>query len=188
MFPINRYNDIIANVCRAYTTIRWIGQRAHPLISVTYYSTWSTIVSGVAFLAIPGVDFRLPENFAEWGYLTFIGVFGFLMQYLLTAGLAHEKSSRATNMLYTQILFALTFDKLVFDTTPSIWSIIGSSLVLGSAMYIAVHKETPKIKSQVGELGEEEVSLMQSEDREGEQTQLHRIESVEEVRLRTLRI
>ena len=91
-------------------------------------------------------------------------------------------------MLYSQILFALAFDKLIFDTTPGIWSIIGSSLVLGSAMYIAVHKESPKIKSQAGELEEEEVNLMQDEDRDDEQRQLHRIESVEEVQLRTMRV
>jgi hypothetical protein len=44
-------------------------------------------------------------------------------------------------MIYTQMLFALTFDKLVWGTTPGILSIIGSSLILGSAIYVAMHKE-----------------------------------------------
>ena len=99
------------------------------------------IVSIVAIVAVPSVGFRLPSNVQEWGYLVLMGVCGFIMQILLTAGLAHEKSSRATNMIYTQILFALAFDKLIFDTTPGGWSIVGSSLVLGSALYVAVHKE-----------------------------------------------
>lgn len=47
-------------------------------------------------------------------------------------------------MVYTQMLFALTFDKLVFGTTPTALSIIGSSLILGSAIYVAVHKEVGK--------------------------------------------
>lgn len=172
----------------AYTSIRWIGQRAHPLISVTYFSTWCTVVSVVVVLAVPAVDFRLPDNLAEWAYLIFLGVSGFLMQFLLTAGLAHEKSSRATNMLYTQILFALAFDKLVFDITPGIWSIVGSSLVLGSAMYIAVYKETPKMKSPASESAEEELSLMQHEDTEAEERQQPCMQGVEEVQLRTMRI
>ena len=175
-------------MCSAYTTIRWIGQRAHPLISVTYYSAWCTVVSLVAVLTVPGVDFRLPENPAEWAYLIFLGVSGFLMQFLLTAGLAHEKTSRATSMLYTQILFALAFDKLVFDITPGIWSIVGSSLVLGSAMYIAVYKETPKTKSTAGESGEQELNLMQHEDTETEERQPPCMQAVEEVQLRTMRI
>ncbi|KAG9757415.1 hypothetical protein KCU73_g4418, partial [Aureobasidium melanogenum] len=37
----------------AYTTIRWIGKRAHPLISVNYFATWCTIVSIVAQLTLP---------------------------------------------------------------------------------------------------------------------------------------
>lgn len=45
-------------------------------------------------------------------------------------------------MLYTQMLFALTFDKLVWGTTPGVMSIVGSSLILGSAIYVAVHKAT----------------------------------------------
>jgi hypothetical protein len=35
-------------------------------------------------------------------------------QFLLAAGLQYEKSSRATNMVYIQMLFALAFDKLVW--------------------------------------------------------------------------
>ena len=119
------------------------------------------IVSIVAIVAVPGVGFRLPSNVQEWGYLILMGLCGFVMQILLTAGLAHEKSSRATNMIYTQILFALAFDKLIFNTTPGGWSIVGSSLVLGSALYVAVHKE--KVEKRISSRAtnaSEEVGLM----------------------------
>jgi hypothetical protein len=72
-------------------------------------------------------------------------------QFLLAAGLQYEKSSRATNMVYTQMFFALGFDKLVFGTTPGVLSIIGSSLILGSAIYVAVQKEQAKSKEVVEE-------------------------------------
>ncbi len=36
----------------AFTTIRWIGKRAHPLISVTYFSVWCTLVSTTARRAL----------------------------------------------------------------------------------------------------------------------------------------
>lgn len=68
------------------------------------------------------------------------------MQFLLSAGLQLEKSSRATLMVYTQMLFALLFDKLVFGTNPNLLSLFGSSLILSSAIYVAIQKESMKQK------------------------------------------
>ena len=138
-------------------------------------------------IVVPGINFRLPSNTEEWLYLIGLGVCGFLMQFLLTAGLAQEKSSRATNMVYTQVIFALAADKLVFDTTPDGWSIVGSSLVLGSALYVAVHKERPKAENSARGAADEEVALMPrggaDRDRSAET-----IRGVEEVQLRTMRV
>ena len=63
----------------AYTTIRWIGKRAHPLISVSYFATWCTLVSIVMMLALPDVGFLLPRSLRDWCYLTFLGICGFVM-------------------------------------------------------------------------------------------------------------
>ena len=148
----------------AYTSIKWIGHRAHPLISVTCYSLACVIVSTIGLLAVPGIGFRLPSNGTEWGYLFFLGVCGFVMQFLLTAGLAHEKSSRATNMVYSQMLFALAFDQLIFHITPGVWSIIGSVLILGSVLYVAMRNQSAKPRPKDSGLGlggtDEEVGLM----------------------------
>jgi len=175
----------------AYTTIRWIGKRAHPLISVNYFAGWATIVSTVALLAIPGIGFRLPASLRQWIYLLFLGICGFVMQFLLTTGLAYEKSSRATNMVYTQMLFALAFDKLVWDTTPGFLSILGSSLILGSALYIAVLNNKKKETDARGGRGDEEVALVAAEaDEEDDATNDGRgpLRGVQEVQLRTLRV
>ncbi|EMD96596.1 hypothetical protein COCHEDRAFT_1162440 [Bipolaris maydis C5] len=145
----------------AYTTIRWIGKRAHPLLTVNYFGAWCTIVSIVAMLTIPGVGFLLPSNLADWCYLIFLGICGFIMQFLLAAGLQYEKSSRATNMVYMQMLFALTFDKLIWGITPGAVSIIGSSLILGSAIYVAMNKEhSNKVAPRERGTGEEEMGLI----------------------------
>lgn len=63
----------------AYTTLRWIGKRAHPLISVNYFASWCTIVSIVMMMALPGVGFILPHSLKDWCYLTFLGICGFVM-------------------------------------------------------------------------------------------------------------
>ncbi|MCJ1451191.1 hypothetical protein MMC28_001527 [Mycoblastus sanguinarius] len=166
-------------------------KRAHPLISVNYFSAWCTIVSTVALLAIPGIGFRLPASLWQWIYLLFLGISGFAMQFLLTAGLQHEKSSRATNMVYTQMLFALAFDKLVWNTTPGLLSIVGSSLILGSALYVAVYKNNKKeFKGREGRGDEEVVLATGVDDEEDDAAHGGRwpLRGVQEVQLRTLRV
>lgn len=170
----------------AYTTIRWIGKRAHPLISVNYFATWCTIVSITMMLVLPDVGFLLPQNWVDFAYLLFLGICGFIMQFLLAAGLQYEKSSRATNMIYVQMLFALSFDKLIFGTIPSALSIVGSSLILGSAIYVATHKEDPKKDEAVRERGdgEEERGLMINMEPERERLAY---DNDNEIQMRTLR-
>lgn len=63
----------------AYTTIRWIGKRAHPLISVNYFAAGCFLVSIVMQSILPGVGFLLPADAKEWGYLFFLGTCGFVM-------------------------------------------------------------------------------------------------------------
>jgi len=88
---------------------------------------------------------------------------------LLAAGLAAEKSSRATNMVYSQMLFALIFDKIVFGITPTMLSILGSSLILGSTIYVAMLKESRKNVEQTRDmemadvLSDEEIGLIDNE-------------------------
>lgn len=148
-------------------------------------------MSTVALLAVPGIDFQLPANVRQWIYLIFLGICGFLMQFLLTAGLQHEKGSRATNMVYTQMLFALAFDQIVFNTTPGIWGIVGSSFILGSALYVALHKNNNNKKKKD--------SHGRGDGRGDEESEADDIESVlhngtgplrgvQEVQLRTLRV
>ncbi|KAL2004021.1 hypothetical protein VTN02DRAFT_819 [Thermoascus thermophilus] len=165
--PVDSYHHMLAIVASllgvlgaacAYTAIRWIGKRAHALVSVTYFSAFTTLVSIVAVLALPSVSFRLPGNLTEWSLLLGLGVCGFFLQFLMTAGLAYVPppvpgqsartgnasghGSRATSMVYTQMLFALFYDKVVWDSAPSAVSWAGSGLILGSAIYIAVVQES----------------------------------------------
>jgi hypothetical protein len=55
-------------------------------------------------------------------------------------------------MIYTNMLFALALDKIVFGQSPGWWSIAGSGLILGSAVFIAVQKQQSE---QVGRADEE---------------------------------
>lgn len=103
------------------------------------------------------------------------------MQFLLTKGLAvngRGGGAKATHFIYTNMLFALALDKVVFGVSPGAWSLAGSGLILGSAVFVAVRKgkgEVPRIEESeegearhgaVGEHGteEEEMGILRGRD------------------------
>lgn len=114
----------------------------------------------------------------------------------MAAGLAYEKSSRATNMTYTQMLFALGFDKLIFGHTPGVMSILGSSLILGSAIVVAIQQDPNRgqpnkdgVRDERGsaEAGDEESRTGLMSGAEVENSEDHDRLPVQVVQLRTLR-
>ncbi|KAI1094343.1 hypothetical protein F5B19DRAFT_490463 [Rostrohypoxylon terebratum] len=127
----------------AYSIIRLIGKRAHSLISVNYFAVIATVVSFVAIMVLPDLHFEIPETAAQWSLLISIGVAGFLLQFLLTEGLQREKAGRATNLIYTQMVFALIIERVVWGTTPPIESLFGSALIIGSAIWVSLQKTKP---------------------------------------------
>lgn len=163
----------------AYTSIRMIGKRAHPLVSVTYFSSVTTIISFVAMAAFPWVPFRLPNTPLEWTLMAGLGVCGFVLQFLLTAGLSYvpprevtsskaSQGSRATSMVYTQMVFALFYDKVVWGSTLSLLSAAGSVLILACAIYVAVMQEgrsetgpatQSEVRPQFKDVGDEEALI-----------------------------
>jgi len=141
----------------AFTTIRYIGKRAHALITVTYFAVWSMLVSFAALLLAPlfgvGQDEPpiisfagiIPSSGYEWFLLISLGMCGFLLQFMMTAGIAGEKSNRATAMVYTHMLFAAGFDRWVFGHYMGVFSLLGCGLIVGSALWAALaKKEAPR--------------------------------------------
>ncbi|KAL7270548.1 hypothetical protein RUND412_006735 [Rhizina undulata] len=158
----------VLGAATAYTTIRWIGKRAHPLISVTYFSSITTLISLMGLLLIPSVGgIVIPHGFLQWGLLLGIGVSGFVMQFLLTKGLQLEKAGRAGSMVYTQMVFALIFEWLVWGNVPGLLSIIGGGMILGSALVVNIWKgKDTQNKGNGKQTSDEERPLMGTEDRE----------------------
>lgn len=143
----------------AFTTIRWIGKRAHPLISVNYFATWATLVSFTVLMSAPALDigqpslhFALPANIKQWVLLFALGVCGFIMQFMMTAGLGAEKSNRATAMVYTQMLFAAGFDKWIFGYEMGPVSLVGCGMIIGSMLWVALSKRTEDKKDTSGDI------------------------------------
>lgn len=124
----------------AYTCIRCVGDRAHALMSVNYFAFIATVGSTVALLAGSGGGFLMPHSAREWAILLTMGVFGFVLQFLLTKGLQLDKSPKATSMLYSQVIFSLLFDWLIWGVLPGGWSLVGGAIVIASTLWSALQK------------------------------------------------
>lgn len=124
----------------AYTCIRCVGDRAHALMSVNYFAFLATVGSTVALLGGSGGGFVMPHGAREWILLFTMGIFGFVLQFLLTKGLQLDKSPKATSMLYSQIIFALLFDWLIWGMLPGGWSLVGGAIVIASTLWSALQK------------------------------------------------
>ncbi|KAI5799959.1 integral membrane protein DUF6 [Geopyxis carbonaria] len=167
----------VLGAASAFTTIRWIGKRAHPLVSVFYFSCWCALVSFVCLLTVPSIGGIIwPSGLLQWGLLLGIGVSGFFMQFLLTSGLQLEKAGRGTNMVYSQMLFALFWERVVWGRSPAPLSIFGSMLILGSVLYVGLRKRVPeKVEvpvqvpdEEVGLVGDVDVDLEDEDEDDGE--------------------
>lgn len=135
----------IVGASGAYTMIRVIGSRAHALMSVNYFAFLATLSSTIILLITPDIGFTMPRGVREWVLLMLLGVFGFALQFLLTAGLQMDKSSKATAMLYTQIVFALIFDWAIWGMLPGGWSLFGGSIVIASTLWSALQKPQQQV-------------------------------------------
>ncbi|KAK2020511.1 integral membrane protein DUF6 [Colletotrichum zoysiae] len=138
-----------------FTTIRWIGKRAHPLISVNYFAASSTVVCTIALTAAPLLNvgqpvlrWGLPQGGRQWLFMVLLGIFGFIMQFLMTAGLRTDRSNRANAMIYTHMLFAAAFDRFVFGNVMGWMSLAGCGLIIGSALWVVLTKKTAAPKRE----------------------------------------
>lgn len=137
----------VCGAAGAYTMLRTIGKRAHPLISVNAFGMTCVLICSVGLVICPLFDIGQPEirwvtpsSLWQWSLLLLLGIFGFVMQYLLTAGLSADRTNKANTMIYTHMLFAAGIDRWVFHHEPSLMSFLGCVLILGSAISVVILK------------------------------------------------
>ncbi|KAG5640858.1 hypothetical protein DXG03_006810 [Asterophora parasitica] len=136
----------------AYTSIRAIGKRAHPLHAMTSFSVQCVAVASVA-MVLQKTPFVVPTK-VEWlALLVMIGIFGFVAQILLTMGLQREAAGRASIAVYSQVIFAGILERIFFNPTLSILSVIGTVIILSAAFFVVFTQDKRKTKTSTIKLG-----------------------------------
>lgn len=150
----------------AYTLIRMIGKRAHPLVSVTYFSGTTVIGSTLGLLFIPSLGgFKVPHGVKQWLLLLAIGVTGFAMQFLLTKGLQLTTAGSASALMYTQIVFAVFFEWAVWGNLPTRESAIGGALILISVISVESIRARRKKEDVDAEAAASDATIGTSQER-----------------------
>ncbi|KAJ7471884.1 hypothetical protein FB451DRAFT_1090009 [Mycena latifolia] len=146
----------------AMTSIRAIGQRAHPMHLLSFFSLQS-VIAGSILMAIMQEPIVIPTRLAWLVLLTVIGILGFVAQILLTMGFQRETAGRASMALYTQIIFASALERIFFHTTPTSLSLLGTAIIMTSAIYVALTKkknpDAEKPDQGDGRVGADDISL-----------------------------
>lgn len=139
----------------AYTFIRKIGNQVHSLIIVNYLSDMATLFSLVILLLGKGI--QSPSSIVQGCYLVGLGIYGLASQFFLTMGFQEDKTSAAAIMIYTQLLFAMGFDWLLWAITPGWMSLTGFVIIFGSAIFVAIRKIRGNISAtRMGKATDEE--------------------------------
>ncbi|KAG7192115.1 uncharacterized protein KQ657_002480 [Scheffersomyces spartinae] len=122
-----------------YVILR-IVKSAHPLISVSYFALTCVIVTSVSITVTPGLVFVIPTNAYQVFLFLLIGLSGFFMQFCLAAGVQRVKASLASLITYTNIIFALIWDLIIWGHVPGLLSFIGIIIIITMAAIAVKYK------------------------------------------------
>jgi drug/metabolite transporter (DMT)-like permease len=122
----------------AMVTVRSLAQVEDPRVIVLYFPLVSLP------LALPfALRVWLWPTAVEWLILLGVGVATQIAQITMTEGLRRERAGRATAIGYLQVAFAVGWGAVLFDELPSVWTVLGAGLIVGSTLLVAARPKPP---------------------------------------------
>lgn len=109
----------------AYSFIRRLNTREHPLVIVFYFPLVALPVSGIYSL----FNWVQPQGW-DWAILLLVGVLTQLGQYYMTMSYQAEEISKVANLNYIGIVYALSLGYILFDEQFEWATYLGMALVL----------------------------------------------------------
>jgi drug/metabolite transporter (DMT)-like permease len=115
--------------------IRQLGLTEHPQTSVLWFTVSSMIALGLAMPFFAG-----SHDAIGWVILLAVGIFGGIGQIFLTTSLRFAPVAVIVPFDYTQLLWAVLFGWLLWETQPPASTWAGAAVIIGSGLY-TVYRE-----------------------------------------------
>lgn len=100
--------------------------------TTTFYSTF---VGAVALTFVMPAVWE-PVAAFDWGVLVAMGAAGAFGHFLLVRALGMAEASALAPFTYGQVVSAVFWGIVIFDKAPSIWTVVGASMICGSGLYV----------------------------------------------------
>lgn len=100
----------------------------------------SLFAGGLLFAPLALMHWVWPADGLTWLLLALLGVFGGTGHYLFILAYRQAPASALSPFLYTQLVAATAIGYLVFGDLPDMWTLLGSSIIVASGLYL-VHRE-----------------------------------------------
>jgi drug/metabolite transporter (DMT)-like permease len=115
-----------------YLSTRMLAAHDKPETTMFYTSLVGTVLVSPFLL----FSWKAPSTALVWIILILLGVFGAIGHWLLILAHRHAPASILAPFFYLQILGSVFFGYFVFGNIPDRWTVIGSSTVIGSGLYL----------------------------------------------------
>lgn len=97
---------------------------------------WNSGLPTVALAPFALPVWQWPDTAIDLGVLAMIGLFGALGHIATTAAHRLADASILAPMIYLQIILVPIASLAVFNTAPTIWTLAGGAIIIGSGLYI----------------------------------------------------
>ena len=130
---------LLAAVAFAFRQIisRPIGQRDATLTTLAYTGATSIIVLSIPLLFV----WITPDSAKQVILLVMLTLLSGLGEFLIIRALELAEAVVVTPVHYSLIIFSTAWGYLFFDHLPDVWTWVGTSIVIGSGLYILLREK-----------------------------------------------
>lgn len=108
---------------------------------------YGNLVATTVTLPVLPFVWTTPSSILEVVLLFAVGAFGSIGHFLLIVAHRRAPASVLSPFMYSQLIWATMFGYLVFSDVPSVWTLLGAGIVVGSGLYLLYRER--KVKGAV---------------------------------------
>jgi drug/metabolite transporter (DMT)-like permease len=141
----------------AYVSVRMLGTVAKmPWDVICFWQACGQIFLSIPSLYISGQELILNPSGYQISLIIFGGLIGAISQIAMTLGMQREKSTTATGMRLSDVLFGFIWESLFTNDTVNSLSLFGATLIICSILLLVYFKEQLK-PSQISNKDEKNI-------------------------------